>query len=590
MNTPPSLHVEIQPRLAVRNLKPRAEETAKPRSAIQKRAAQPRLVVTWSVEVLLPRLPFAYPANPTVPPSPKSRYRSAYQYPGPGLLLDEVRRNNASEFEVALHIVDCSPLRSVLAQGYKPSRKGQVPFDPVSMFLACCLRHELKLSWNKLAKLLAGEHGARWRALLGFKEGMTPSASGLRYFFHKIDPKFFAELSPSFIDLLHREGLAPVCSTYPGDPPNRGVTISLDGMLHPARSRPSCQLATDDCYRPLPDSISSGQETGGEGSAAGQDTPQPKRPCRAREHGLEDCACDTPACQSRCRRASALDPEARFVHHEWHDKRAGKQGQDGTGQKGKGVNVFGYLSDPERLIDDRFAVAWTMRSRLQPANVPESRDFPKRIAQLQARFPYLPIGEMLADSAQGYPDCLEAIWEAGALRMVDIRAAEGDADPEVCLQRGYDGEGHPLCALGYPLDYNGYDGKRRRATWVCRRACLRKPRREGGAIHPVEGCPYLQGDRPLGQIVHVGKTLPDGSLRLAREIPYGSQAWKARYGRRSLSESRNGQVQGMDEKRMRSYGLAHNERDIQVTDWLGSLRTLGRLVKEASAPQTKQGG
>ncbi|MDI7276682.1 MAG: hypothetical protein QME94_11945 [Anaerolineae bacterium] len=590
MNTPPSPYVKIQPKPSVRTLNPAAEEAAKPPSAIQKRAAQPLLVVTWSVEALRPRLPFAYPADPNLPPSPKSRYRSAYQYPGPGLLLDEVRRQNASEFEVGLHLVDFSPLRPILAQGYKPSRKGQVPFDPVSMFLACCLRHELKLSWSKLAKLLAGEHGARWRALLGFREGDTPSASGLRYFFHKTDPKLFAELSPSFIDLLHREGLAPVRSTYPGDPPKRGVTISVDGMLHPARSRPSCQLATEDCYQPLPDSGSSGQEASGEGSAAGEATPQPKRPCRAQERGLEGCACHPPACQLRCRRASALDPEARFVHHEWPDKRAGKQGPEATEHKGRGLNVFGYLSEAERLIDDRFAVAWTLRSRLRPANASESSDFPERIAQLQARFPDLPIGEVLADSGQGYPDCLEAIWQVGALRMVDIRAAEGDANPEACLQRGYDGEGHPLCAHGYPLYYQGYEAKRRRATWVCRRACRRKPRREGEPVRPVEGCPYLEGERPLGQIVHVGKTLPDGSLRLAREIPYGSKVWKARYGRRSLSESRNGQVQGMDEKRMRSCGLGHNERDIQVTDWLGNLRTLGRLVKEASALQTRRGG
>jgi len=574
--------VETQPKPTPHTLHPPAQDTTKPLTAVQKRAAQPLLVGTFSVQALLPRLPFAYPADATVPPSPKLRYRSAYRCPGPGCLMEEARRNNASDLEVALQLIDFSPLRPILAQVYKKSRKGQVPFDPVSMFLACCLRLELKLSWAKTAQLLAGDHGAHWRAQFGFKEGDTPSASGLRYFFHRIGPEPFAELSPCFIDLLHREGLAPEHSTYPGDPPSRGVTITLDGMLHPARSRPSCPLATDECYQPLPDSTSSDQGTTNQAA--------PKRPCRAREHGLEGCACDTSACRLRCRRANALDPEARFVHHEWHDKRAAKTRPDRAESKGKGVNVFGYLSDAERLIDDRFVVAWTMRTRVRPANAPESGDFPQRFAQLQARFPYLKIGEVLGDSAHGYPDSLEAIWQAGALRMVDIRAAKCDSDPQACLQRGYDAEGHPLCAHGYPMLYNGYDAKRRRATWVCRQACLRKPQREGEAAHPVEGCPYLERDRPLGQLVHVGKTLPDGSPRLAREVPYGSEAWKARYGRRSFSESRNGQVQGMDEKRMRSYGLTHNEIDLQITDWLGNLHTLGRLVKEASALQTKRGG
>jgi len=578
-----SVSLEIQPQLVAHTLRPSAEANAKPPSAILKRASQALFVVTWSIDALLPRLPFPYPADPNLPPSPKVHYRSEYHYLGPGPLLDEEHRRTCSAFEVALHIIDLSPLRPALARMYKPSHKGQVPFDPVSMFLACCLRDELDLSWSKLADLLAGEHGAYWRTLLGFEEGKTPSASGLRYFFHQTDPKFFAELSPRFIDLLRREGLAPDHSTYPGDPPERGVTLTVDGMLHPARSRPSCQLATDDCYRPLPDDAPSGQETAGEGSTSGGAAP--RRPCRSREHGLEGCACDAPACQGRCRRASTLDAEARFVHYEWHDKRAKQQGGEGTEAGGKGINVFGYLSEAMRLIDDRLATAWTVCSRLQPANVPESSGFRERIGQLQARFPDLEIGEVLADAGLGYPDCLEAIWQLGALRMVDIRAAESDEDSEICLQRRYDGQGYPLCEHGYRLRYNGYDEQRRRAKWVCRQLCRREPRREGEAVCPVAGCPYLSDDRPLGQVVNVGRTLPDGSLRLAREIPYGSQAWKARYGRRSMSESRNGQVQGMGIKRMRSYGLGHNESDVQVTDWLGNLRTLGRLVKEASALQ-----
>ena len=589
MSLPPS-HAAIPAKRTARVRNRAAHSSKKPRSAIQKRAAQPLLVTTWSVRALWPRLPFPYPTAPNLPPSPKRRYRSAYRCPGPRPLLDEARRDTASEFEVSLYLIDYSPLRPLLAQGYKASRKGQVPFDPVSMLLACCLRQELNLSWRKLERLLAGEHGAHWRALFGFRDGDTPSASGLRYFFHTIGSKLLQDVLASFVDLLHREGLAPEHSTYAGDPPTRGVTVTVDGMLHPARHRSACWFATDDCYRPLADGVPSGEAASGEGTAAAEAPTPAKRRCRAREHGLEGCACDSPACRSRCQRASALDPEARLVYHEWHDKRAAKPRPEETRPKGKGIAVFGYLSETERLIDDRFAVAWTLHSRLRPANVPENSDCAERIAHLQARFPYLDLGEILADSAWGYPDCLEAIWKAGALRMVDIRSADGDDDAEVCLQRGYDGQGHPLCVHGYPLYYHGYDCKRRRATWACRQACLRKPRREGEPIRPVEGCPYLEGHPALGQVVHVGKTLPDGSLRLAREIPYGSQTWRARYGRRSLSESRNGQLQGMDEKQMRSHGLGHNRRDLLVTDWLGNLRTLGRLVKEASALQTRKGG
>ena len=80
---------------------------------------------------------------------------------------------------------------------------------------------------------------------------------------------------------------------------------------------------------------------------------------------------------------------------------------------------------------------------------------------------------------------------------------------------------------------NGYEAKRRRRKYVCRQACRRKPRREGEAVHPVVVCPYLEDDRVVGYVVNVGRTLPDGSIRLAREVPHGSPAWNARYGRRN---------------------------------------------------------
>ena len=35
-------------------------------------------------------------------------------------------------------------------------------------------------------------------------------------------------------------------------------------------------------------------------------------------------------------------------------------------------------------------------------------------------------------------------------------------------------------------------------------------------------------------------------------------------------------------KRMQSYGLARNTKDVQLADFLGNLRTLGRLVREAT--------
>jgi hypothetical protein len=53
----------------------------------------------------------------------------------------------------------------------------------------------------------------------------------------------------------------------------------------------------------------------------------------------------------------------------------------------------------------------------------------------------------------------------------------------------------------------------------------------------VPQCDYLKAQYKHGYTVTVGRTHADGSVRLAREILYGSPAWKARYGRRNSAES-----------------------------------------------------
>ena len=285
----------------------------------------------FALQALLPRLPLVLPVEATLPPSPKVRYRSQYRYPEPDALLEKEDWEGFSDFEIALRLIDFSPLEQVLAQKYKPSRKGQVPFHPVSLFLCVCLRRELHCSWRKLASILKGSHGTTWRALFGFPDGDTPSASGLRYFFQTVGASFFDELCPRFIDLLHQQGLLPARSTYPTDPPGLGVTITKDGMLHQARHRACCRWAEDSCYQPLTGTApqeptpavpagphpEDGEESatatpnGSESASSTRrtacpkeedETPSPpsgRRPCRAREKGRLGCDCDSPACQEQ---------------------------------------------------------------------------------------------------------------------------------------------------------------------------------------------------------------------------------------------------------------------------------------------------
>jgi hypothetical protein len=575
---------------------PALAEVEGAKSAREKRAESPLFPLTWSLGALAPVLPLPFPVDPALPPSPKVRYRSAYCPPEPGPLFDEDRRNGMSDFELAVHLIDFSALERPLAQFYVPSARGQTPFHPVSMFLAVALRIESGQSWRKVAALLSGENGAGYRRLFGFAQGDTPSASGLRYFYQSVGPEPFAQLGPAWAQMLRAAGLFPLAATYPGDPPDRGVTMTQDGMLHEALSRPACQLATDQCYQPL-EGRAEGQGPPEQAAAPALETAPPTpgasdplggrslRPCRARRNGHEGCLCDTAACQEQCRRASSLDAEARFIHYEGRNKTAGPDSPRHSGKdehKSSGRNVFGYRSVADRVLDDRWSAAWTVSSDLHPANIDEASLFLAGLAFLALHLPWLKIGEWLDDAAIGFEACLKAIWRLGALRMVDIRADKADGDFEACLRRGYDGRGYPLCAHGYAMAPNGYDRERRRAKWTCNQACRREVRREGEPVSPPSGCPYLDETRPLGQVRNVALTFPDGSTRLAREIPYGSAAWKARYGRRNLSESRNGQLEMMGLKRMRSFGLERARKDIRLADFLLNLRTLGRLVREAS--------
>ena len=88
-------------------------------------------------------------------------------------------------------------------------------------------------------------------------------------------------------------------------------------------------------------------------------------------------------------------------------------------------------------------------------------------------------------------------------------------------------------------------------------------------------------------VTHVGRAFvhPDGSRheRLARLYPYRSPLWKAHYGaRKNAVEGRNSQIERLGLKRIWSYGLSGATADLSFSDLLINLRTLGRLVQQAT--------
>ena len=70
---------------------------------------------------------------------------------------------------------------------------------------------------------------------------------------------------------------------------------------------------------------------------------------------------------------------------------------------------------------------------------------------------------------------------------------------------------------------------------------------------------------------------------MARLYPYNSDLWKEHYGaRKNAVEGRNSQTTRLGLKRIWSYGLAGAVADITFADLLINLRTLGRLVQQAT--------
>ena len=527
---------------------------AKAPTAIEKRAQNRKALVPFALDNLKEKLPLILSCDPNLPPSPKPHYRSAYRYPG----LEDLNGDTLetfSPFEIGVRLFDYSSLELLLAAHvYRASAKGQVPFHPVSMYLLSLYRRERELSRHEVLRILRHpKDGQTLRYCTGFEDDF-PGESGLRYFEKQLAPELQMEINALQLDALCRAGLLPV---KPDAEEDTKATLSFDGMLHEARSRMRCSSVKAGCYEPAP------------------------RPCPAKEKGKRGCACNEEACADLCQHATRRDPEARFIVYTGNNKRA-QTSPNTPVEKGKQHSrvsrmVYGYYSYAGQLLDDQLATYWVLPAAFGSATCGDPALFPDNLAYLQTRFPWLKVGEVLADAGACEQTCLDTIWEAGALRMVDICAHQTDDDPDIRLARGYDEHGHPLCPFGYLMHPNGYDYERRRTKWRCAKRCQQDPEESG----PL--CDYLKAEHKHGYTMTVGRTHADGSVRLAREIPFGSPAWKKRFGRRNCAESRNSILEWLGLKRMPVHGLASCHVTVLQGDLVANQNTLVRLIREATA-------
>jgi hypothetical protein len=346
--------------------------------------------------------------------------------------------------------------------------------------------------------------------------------------------------------------------------------ICPDGMIHDAASHLRCASVQETCYQPT-----------------APDTP---RPCPAREKGRQGCDCATTACVSACRYATPRDPLARFIWYSGSNQRPDNPNQpthpDQTHHP-RGQARYGYRSLPLLLADPARRFSLILLDDFLPANQREEVPFAAQLLQLPTFYPDLHVDAVVGDAAFGYDVVLRIVYrDLHARRVIDLRAHEADRNKPLWPIRGYDDRGRPICPYGYALTANGFDFRRQRHKWACFHACRQDTPPAvcvSNATYPPDECPHL--DLPYGQLINVSECFKlDGSLRLVRDVPFGTPAWKRLYHRaRNASEGRNSAFERWHIKQLSVYGDPRSRAlTFQADAWL-NLTTLARLVREATA-------
>ncbi len=543
--------------------------------AAERRLLTEHFVGTFRWEAMRPLLPLRLEVPPDVPPWRPRRCRSHYRWLPPDDIQSAEDLAGLDDFDLVLRLFDFSPWRPILGQRFS-SHFGPPPFDPVSMGLADLLVRWRNWGWPQLlTELHSLERGRGYCRRLGFDPEDIPAQSTFRMALGQSDEAWLQQCADSLVLGLMAYGLIPTASTFPGDPPERGVSIAPDSQLVAARSRMRCRHQNPRCF--LPPFL---------------------RSCAARQAGKEGCACDSEACADHCRFAAARDREAVYVFYKGSNQptsspNAPTSGSTAGNTRQRGKHHFGYKSKGFNIIDDRTFTYWPLCGPFVPANRNDHLQTIPGFQDLQRRFPHLNIGEVIGDAGEGIEEVLRFIYhDLKALRTIVPRRDTQDDKPLTCLQRGYDAQGNPLCLHGYRLSFNGHDYQRRDSKWVCRQRCRHRSQPDitldlaaSPDVQPAStahDCPFRKLEHSLGYLVRVNLTLPGGNIRLARDLKIGSPTWDLRMGRLSYAESRNACQARRGVKRSPWFGQANSAKASILADILTCALNVARFVREAT--------
>ncbi|MCJ7702580.1 MAG: hypothetical protein MUO62_13435 [Anaerolineales bacterium] len=537
--------------------------------AAERRLKVPGFIETLHWSAIRPWLPLQLPTPGDVHPWSGRLCRSFYRWLPPDDLHSAEVLEGLDDFDLVLRLFDFSSWRPYLAQRFR-NKMGPPPFDPVSLGLCFLLARWRGWGWPQLlTELHSPERGTGYCCRLGFDQDELPCSSTLRMAFKNTHQSWLLACEDSLVMGLMAFGLIPSHSTFPGDPPQRGISIATDCQLVAARSRMRCRHQNPNCFEPLS-----------------------KRDCAAKNAGKNGCDCDTEACLDHCRLVAARDPEAAYVYYSGSNQPADSPYAPSDPAKiasPRGKHHFGYKSKAFNVLDDRLFTFWPLTGPFTPANRNDHLLTIPGFQDLLRRFSHLKIGEVLGDAGEGFDEILTFIHQdLKALRSIALRRSSGDDDPLTCLKRGFDDLGTPLCPHGYRLHFNGHDYQRRQSKWVCRQQCIPCPdpdfAPQGTQIcsHPRDTCPFRDPDHPLGFSISTGLHLPDGSFRLARDLKVNSPSWYLRMGRLSYAEARNANQTRRNLKRSPFFGFHNAAKATILGDILSLSLNLARFVREAS--------
>ena len=548
-------------------------------AAVETRAQDPTFVAQCSLTGLKDRLPLIWPIPLNTPPSPKKSYRSHYNYLGWDDLLNPTVWEYLSDFDLILRLVDLSPLRDMLAHllGWTSTR-GQTPFDPITIFLL--IGWQITNHWSRAELLRQIRHprNADYVQRFGIEDGIFPTEGGLRYWLtalgrHStsketvlVDEERLIQVAIQCLNHLIVQTVNLIVETGFLSPEAwLRALICPDGMIHDAASRMRGSSAQDTCYQPT--------------------VPDKPRPCPAKEKDRQGCDCDTLDCASICHQARSIwYAGSNQPHHS-----PNRSTNSDQSHKSKGELRFGYRSIPLQLADPLRRFSIVLLDDSLPANRREENPATALLRQLSRFYPSLCVDTVAGDAGFGYDVFLHTVYSClHARRAVDLRAHASDKNKAEWPMRGYDDKGRPICTYGFPFTANGFDSKRQRHKWFCAQACLNGSSpvfAVEGVTYPPAKCPHIEPHHaPYGNIININERFKNKSIRLVRDIPVGTPAWKRLYHRaRNAVEGRNADFERWHLKRLPVYSSSRGKALIFLADvWL-NLSTLARLVREATA-------